>query len=414
MNKVFILLTMMAMLGSCKNSGDTIAEITVETGEYDRYFTLLEFSLDQIEVPAGSNLQIRRFDGRKSRIIPSQMVDHPERKIVWQLDAHEPARSTIVFHLTTEKNRESKYKAAVQEIDDGIYSFSYGDAEIMHYNARTVFPPEGVDEKYKRSGFIHPLFSPDGFELTMIQPKDHIHHYGVWNPWTNTTLRDEIVDFWNLGKLQGTVMHAGVENIEKGPVFASLQVQHDHIAWPESTRQVTAMTEKQVMKVISATENLFIIDFSFELTPNEQITLEQYRYGGFVFRGTDQWNRDNTSFFTSEGLNRDQADGERALWCVVTGDTPQGRAGVLFMGHTNNFNHPEPLRVWPSDANRGNGDIFINFSPTRNTSWPLDTQQKYHLGYRLLVFNNEMNSATAQAHWNDFSNPPAISWELKE
>src|SRR5690606_42107088 len=37
---------------------------------------------------------------------------------------------------------------------------------------------------YGRSGFIHPLWSPKGQVLTRVQPEDHYHHYGIWNPWT--------------------------------------------------------------------------------------------------------------------------------------------------------------------------------------------------------------------------------------
>lgn len=402
----------MLCAGNSSQSANIIAEISVNTGDYDRAFSLIEFPLDQIEFPEGSVLQIERVDGTNSILIPSQIGNDPERKIFWNLGAHEEANTNIIFHLTVSNESNYGNKATIRENDQGVLSFFQNNAEVMRYNARTVYPPEGVDERFKRSGFIHPLFSPDGFVLTQIQPQDHLHHYGIWNPWTNTTFRDETVDFWNLRKLEGTVVHAGINNVEQGPVFASLNVSHDHIAWPESTRQVIAMSEEQTMRVIAATESFFIIDFEFVLTPREQITLEEFRYGGFVFRGTDTWNRHNTSFFTSEGLDRDQADGERAFWCVITGDTPKGKAGVLLMGHPANFNHPEPVRVWPSDANAGNGDIFINFSPTRNTSWPLRANESYRLGYRLVVFTNEMDPATARAHWNDFSNPPVVYWKL--
>ena len=38
-------------------------------------------------------------------------------------------------------------------------------------------------EKFAGSAYIHPLTTPSGFELTCIQPGDHLHHYGVWWPW---------------------------------------------------------------------------------------------------------------------------------------------------------------------------------------------------------------------------------------
>jgi type 1 glutamine amidotransferase len=126
-------------------------------------------------------------------------------------------------------------------------------------------------------------------------------------------------------------------------------------------------------------------------------------------RATDQWTNKTTDIFTSEGLGRDAADGERATWCVVNGETQEGKAGILMMGHPANHNHPEPVRVWPTDANRGRGDVFINFSPTRNTQWVLQPGRSYSLRYRMLVFEGEMDKIGADRVWNDFANPPVIT-----
>ena len=58
---------------------------------------------------------------------------------------------------------------------------------------------------------------------------------------------------------------------------------------------------------------------------------------------------------TSEGKNREEADGSRARWAIVEGETnvKEKRSGILFMSHPSNRQHPEPLRVWPEDVNDG-------------------------------------------------------------
>jgi len=163
--------------------------------------------------------------------------------------------------------------------------------------------------------------------------------------------------------------------------------------------------------VFNRSDGRFLIEYSSSLSPVEEIVLEQYRYGGFVLRATEDWTNETSTFVTSRGLNRDQADGERAEWCIVGGDTPFGEAAIMMMGHPANYNHPEPLRVWPSDANRGRGDVFINFSPTRNTRWVLEPGKTYLLRYRMIVFQGILNNDTAERTWNDYAVKPEIAVE---
>src|SRR5690606_5760469 len=82
---------------------------------------------------------------------------------------------------------------------------------------------------YQRSGFIHPVRTLKGEQLTRIQPADHYHHYGIWNPWTQTVFRGDTVDFWNLRKKEGTVRFARILDHEVEGRTASYTVQH--IMW---------------------------------------------------------------------------------------------------------------------------------------------------------------------------------------
>jgi len=60
---------------------------------------------------------------------------------------------------------------------------------LLQYNFGITMPPAGINEAYKRSGYIHPLYTPHGQVLTRIQPPDHYHHYGIWNPWTHIAMK---------------------------------------------------------------------------------------------------------------------------------------------------------------------------------------------------------------------------------
>ena len=54
----------------------------------------------------------------------------------------------------------------------GVLTFCYGDQ----------LKP-GTDPKYVRSGYIHPLYGPDGEVLTDDSPADHLHHHGLFWTW---------------------------------------------------------------------------------------------------------------------------------------------------------------------------------------------------------------------------------------
>ncbi len=390
------------------NSEPPFHTITISSGATPRKQSVVRVPLRKFSNLRSRAVSLHLVSEDELIPVPFQISGSKENTLWFQTPVDMPANTTLTFQL---KPQEPKAKTPGMSVTGGPekHVFSKNGQKILTYNAGTVYPPEGADQAYKRSGFIHPLYAPNGAVLTNIQPVDHMHHYGIWNPWTKTTFRGETVDFWNLKKMEGTVKHIGIETIEQGPVLAEMEAIHHHIAWPESTKQTLAMTERHIIRTFNLEEDMFLIEFEFHITPEESITLEEYRYGGFVFRGNEGWNNETSEFVTSEGLDRDQADGQRARWCIITGETPKGEAGILMMGHTSNFNHPEPLRVWPSDAGGGRGDVFINFSPTRNTSWPLQPEQTYILKYRALVFDGKIDRSTAENYWNDFANALQVS-----
>jgi hypothetical protein len=115
---------------------------------------------------------------------------------------------------------------------------------------------------------------------------------------------------------------------------------------------------------------------------------------------------------TSDGKTRADADGSFARWCIVEGEsyTEEGRSGILFLSHPSNRMHPEPMRVWPSDANRGRGDMFFEFVPIRHNDWKLESHRDYTLKYRMVVFDGGMNKETAEKYWKSFAYAPKVNF----
>lgn len=298
-----------------------------------------------------------------------------------------------------------------ESIDDGTSITLKADGRnILSYYHAVKDVPAGVDPLYKKSGFIHPLWSPAGKVLTAIQPRDHYHHYGIWAPWTLTHIEGREVDFWNLSKGQGTVRFAGIESMKASGKESVLRVRQKHIdftvdkagkvaieeildmrARPEQIENRTAW----IVDIVSRQKNVLDVP----------IVLDAYRYGGGLgFRATEQWTAKNSTVLTSEGKARAEADGTRARWCDVNGGFDDGsQAGIVFLSHPSNREHPEPMRVWPADTNKGRGDIFFEFCPIRLNAWTFEPQKEYVLRYRMIVYDGTLQPQTAEALWQDFT-----------
>ena len=116
------------------------------------------------------------------------------------------------------------------KVDSALTIFS-GDQPLLTYQFRTIYPPNGIDTNYKRSGFIHPLYTPHGQVLTNIQPRDHYHHYGIWNPWTHTFFEGDTVDFWNIKGHQGTVRFAKFTSQKSNSKYSEYTALHEHVVF---------------------------------------------------------------------------------------------------------------------------------------------------------------------------------------
>lgn len=285
---------------------------------------------------------------------------------------------------------------------------------LITYRYGMTYPPEGVDIVFRKSGYIHPLLSPSGDTLTRIQPPDHYHHYGIWGPWTRTQIEGKQVDFWNLAEEQGTVLFKDFNSIISGKVYGGFNVRQEHIDLQATTEKRVALNEDLDVKVWDlGRSDRYMIDYTttFSTPLASGILFEAYRYGGGIgMRFTERWHRDNSTVLTSEGNDRLTADGSNARWCMVTGESVdgQGTNGILFLSYPENRSHPEPMRVWPVDANEGRGDMFFEFCPIRHQEWELEPDNIYSLKYRMVVFEGQLSVEEAETYWQNFAERPVI------
>ena len=351
--------------------------------------------------------------------IPSQIETGHSARLWFILAGISEKNSSREFVLKREENSSklSKTSGIILKKDSKDLRLVFNEMPILNYRYAITYPPKGIDTLYKRSGFIHPLWSPGGELLSRIQPPDHYHHYGIWGPWTKTHINKREVDFWNLVKGQGTVKFAGFLSEVEGNIYSGFQVLQQHIDYGATGKDHIAMNEILDIRAwnINAEQKVWVIDYTSSLNSplKDGIMLDAYRYGGGIgFRATEKWHKGNCTVLTSDNKTRIDADGSFARWCIVEGQsgTKQGRSGILFLSHPSNRMHPEPMRVWPVNANGGRGDMYFEFVPIRHNDWKLEPKQNYTLKYRLIVFDGEMDAKTAEKYWNSFATLPKVKF----
>lgn len=426
---LFATLFLLASFGNAKAQTKVIATLSVHPGADERINVPVTASLKgvSLHLPAGA-LQLYEITGGSDLPIASQLDPGSPAQLSWILRGETRPGSVRTFELRTVETPQPSDAEVLLTDDGNNLSIRIADTPVLAYRYTMQGVPDGVEDVYDRSGFIHPLWSPEGEILTRIQPPDHYHHYGIWNPWTHTEFGDRQVDFWNLAKGEGTVRAEQVIERTAGPVFGGFKALHNHVVFagaekarshgPESSASRAAekvvLNEEWDVRVwnVDSSGEVWLIDFLSTLSPatDEPLTIKAYRYQGFSLRTTEKWNDRTATLLTSEGYDKSDANGTRARWIDVNGvsEADAGTSGVLFMTHPSNFNFPEQLRIWPVGMNDGVENVYVNFNPAQEHDWALMPGGTYALQYRMLVYDGAIDREIAERYWRDFANPPVV------
>jgi hypothetical protein len=398
--KRFLLICLLATAVAYTGVAQTtrLLNFFVESGSFQRLNTPVSLSLEGLCV--SDTLSFQLFEKINGKLIekPFQVEQSYTPVLWWILDGTTPAGKTREFILCrTESNSFGTRVTAEVKPDDIV--LKNGSAEVLHYRTATMYPPAGVDTAFKRSGFIHPLFSPSGNILTRVSPPDHYHHVGIWNPWTKVKIGGHVTDFWNLGDKQGTVRFAGINSVISGPVFGGFSVRQEHIDFRSRKQGEVAINEVWDVRTWNSEPvpglKAWLVDLTtfLSVAGDSSIIFEAYRYGGGIgIRANGEWTKENSTVLTSKGKTRKDADGTRARWTNINGAfSNNSQSGIVFLSHPSNREHPEPMRVWPEDANNNRGDVYFEFCPIRYKEWILNPGKVYMLKYRMLVYDGKID-----------------------
>jgi hypothetical protein len=395
---------------------EPLARIIVDAGKYDRIDTPVSVSLEAISDTLTSyrRVGLREIKGDQRLPGPSQIEPGNPPRLWWILFGTTPAGSKRIYELIPGLSVDTAVLEVVK--NDSFLQIQTqiprGNNKVLRYNHAIVPPPQGQSELFSRSGFIHPLWSPSGDILTDIHPPDHIHHLGIWMPWTHTKFEGKDVDFWNLKEGQGTVRFVKFLSTTSGPVYGGFQAEHEHVALKTEAGEKVVLNEVwdvRVFNVGGPEEGYWLVDFKStqRCVADSPLYQIEYHYGGFGFRAAAEWKGENAAYLTSEGKTRKDGHGTRARWCDTSGAINGKWAGVTHMSHPDNFRHPEPMRIWPEFEN----NVFFNWAPSQLGDWVMEPGKDYIFRYRLYVHEGKVNVADSERLWQDFAHPPEAKVE---
>ena len=369
-------------------------QLRVQAGEVDRTHSIVSF-----DVPGAllnSALVLRDIDDNEA--IPVQIHAGKGWFILEDLSAS--ASKTYSIELSAHDEG-----AAIEASEDsnGV-SFSLAGQPIFRYNGgESPLPRNDIAPIFKRGGYIHPVYTPSSQLVTNDYPPNHVHHHGIWAAWTNTIFQGRTPDFWNMGDSTGTVIANDIDEVWAGPVLGGFKSRHAYIDLSATPSQV-ALNESWTGRVFNVRDvntpyHLFDLTLSQESATDSALTLPEYRYGGLGFRGHDDWEGpDNTYFLTSEGKDRSNGHATRARWCHIGGEVDGKLAGVAILSHPDNFRFPEPMRIHPTEP-------FFNWAPSQAGDWTISNDRPFKATYRFVVMDGPPDADLIDQLWEDFAYP---------
>ncbi len=391
----------------------------VTAGTHDRRETPMFHAL-----PASLNgaKAFRLEDVESKKSLPVQVVPEAAgvRSVVFMLDELKAGTSRRYRLISVEPGRSNDAAASCVCSDDGkTLTLKVGGRNVLTYRREVVEPPPGIDPLYRRSGYIHPLLTPSGKEVTGDFAPDHAHQHALFFAWVNTNYAGRKVDFWNQQGRTGRVRALDIIDVQSGPVFAGFRVRQRHEDLTASDGPAPVLNEVWTVRAykVSPDSGRFLIDFLSTQTcaGPTPLVLNKYIYGGLGIRGNTRWydpsaDGDNppdpsksgeSDFLTSEGKHRTEGNHTKPRWVDLSGKLDGAFAGLTVLDDPRNFRFPQPVRLHPNKP-------YFCFAPVVEKGFTIEPGTPYVSRFRLVPHDGAPEPKAIDRLWSDLGEPPAV------
>lgn len=330
------------------------------------------------------------------------------------LVATQKSGQTLAFTLTSAAPAATNTAGVAISSEPGDLRVTVGGQPVLSYRVDPAAVPRAdIKPEILRAGYIHPVFSPAGHLVTDDYPSNHVHHHGIWAPWTKTKFQGRSPDFWNMHNKTGAEHLVAVDRTWSGPVHGGVEARLRSIDL-SAPSPVTALNSIWALTVYALPDaakpaRVFDLVVTHACATSDALVLPKYHYGGFGIRGARGWNGpgDAARFLTSEGItDRIKGNDSRARWVYLGGAiNPAGDlAGTAVLGHPDNFRSPQPVRLHPNMP-------YFSLVPQQLGEFAIEPGKPYVSRYRFVVTDGAPDSAFLEACYRAYATPsiPALS-----
>lgn len=267
---------------------------------------------------------------------------------------------------------------AFREITPASLELTENGKPVYVYNFGGILAPR-YSELSRRSCYLHPVYAPDGTQLTDDFNKDHPHHRGIFWAWEVVTFDGKTDDVWTVkGFRQKFVSWKARETTGSE---ARLAVEN---GWYWGDRKFVKEDVDIVARPISGDKRVLDFTLTFEATEKPVVivgTPDSHKgYGGFAFRTMPRdGGSTNTVILTDTGISAKDGVMARHPWAEIRGS---------FQGKK------ESIRVEDNPSNPGyptNGWLMRHSFALLNVSYPgldpitLEPGKPLTLKYRVIL-----------------------------
>jgi len=261
-----------------------------------------------------------------------------------------------------------------------------GDKEVLTYNAAYIPSPKKDAPWFGRSGFIHPVKTPNGNVVTTPFPSDHLHQHGIMFAWTSGRIDGRKVDFWNSKRLEGKIEH--VETVSASDSKIVVKLRHIDI---KADNQVAINETWEITKVDHPTLNVFELKSTQIPVLKNGVDIAKYHYGALCVRSINGF-----TAVTSEGKDRLKGNHSKPDWVAWIGEVDGKDCGIVGIQHKSNFRYPQAVRIHPKMP-------YFCFAPMVDGAFKLEYSKPYVSKFRFIAFDGKVNKEEINKIVKDFN-----------
>ena len=275
--------------------------------------------------------------------------------------------------------------------ETGAMTLYENDAPVFSFVHQARLP-DGVDERFRREGYLHPLYDLDGKSITADFPADHPHHRGAWLSWPWMRVRGQQVELWHPSPLRQRFVR-WIEQ-QTAPGHATLIGENgwtlDGDTVGREVVNATAHSTDDTGRIIDLTYTVEAID-----EPIEMRGQAQRGYGGLCVRTAQSLQ--GGQLRTHEGALEGDDGGSRYDWASLSDE----HRGIAVFAHPDNPGAPQ---TWL---------IRHSYGGILNPQWPgrevatLTPGEPVTLRYRLYIHRGAADQERLEAAYRDWINKAA-------